>query len=850
MRKMHIAGVFLGLLIATTTLPLTFISGRIELSVVSAAPSCADKGATGSGLNQGGVDPRLAPITDLSLLRTPPPTGTTYACAYFGGGGYRYYDAQDRLLGASTGLPGQQGYTYDENLKGKPVPTSCADTWDRITNPGICLVRALFAGVGSFFMWIGIKLATLAGALFEFVLQYGVVKFGLTLSYIKSGIDTGWAAIRDIANIIIIGMFVFIAINIILGVKDFGDKKKIARVLIVAVLINFSLLFSKAIIDASNFTAYQFYNQMVKTIDVGSTNVATPSGSLTTGPTQTAAAPKAIGGIAGKFMEFLGAQGIADSYDQIRAVQETQDSALLGLGYALLALIFLLAITFVFLYGTYLIITRAVLLVLIMLTSALAFASWLIPHSFIEEGWMKWWKALLKGAFFAPILMALLWATFNISNALVNNATYGGVKGGTLGKLAASASAELNIAALFNYILILGLLFASFKVASMLSHSITGFASIGSGVAAALMAPAIGGARLGGLLARGSIGAVSGGTYKMLRDRGWGLSDAGILQKATVRSARWLGQRTFDPLATKTGESLTKQLGGFMLGSKDTGKGGYLGVKKRQAKEAEELARALRPSEEARAAMAQAARNEYDADSLLERTRHERARDGADRSGAEEENRTRDAQQPERNQIANVARPAAQNALNQARQQIAEEQDRRQGMEDDYAREIRFTEQRISTARQRADAAEETAARTRLDEIVNQRTTARAGFDRIIAQRTQDAAPHEAEIARLNGRLEQLDTIARDAGAQTTRTIRTNADNQLTAIEEGRRAVSDQAAERTSVRSIAEDLSHWKSIYSEGIRDELGGAIREHDRDENIGATIRNLMRQQQQNNP
>src|SRR3989344_4175903 len=295
---------------------------------------------------------------------------------------------------------------------------------------------------------------------------------------------------RDIANIVIIGMFIFIAINIILGVKDFGDKKKIARVLIVAVLINFSLLFTKAIVDASNFVAFQFYKSMVKDYDAnavgtsvaGATTLQTTPGTTGAdggvGASSDAVDVGSVTGIAGRFLKMMRIEGFADSYNAIVKIQEEQRD-IGALGYALLMLILLVLTAIVFFYGTYLLIRRAILIVFLLLISAVAFASWLIPHHFIEEGWLKWWKALLKSAFLAPILMAFLWATYNVSDALSSNPLF---KGGSLGDLATNASKEGKLAALFSFFLILGLLYASFKASSDLAGSISGFTAIGTAV--------------------------------------------------------------------------------------------------------------------------------------------------------------------------------------------------------------------------------------------------------------------------------------------------------------------------------------------------------------------------------
>src|SRR3990167_5465446 len=90
----------------------------------------------------------------------------------------------------------------------------------------------------------------------------------------------------------------------------------------------------------------------------------------------------------------------------------------MALLHGLVSATLLLVAALVLLYGCILLVTRAVLLIILMATSALAFASWLIPHHFIEQGWDTWWRALLKAAFFAPILMAMLWATLLVAQAI------------------------------------------------------------------------------------------------------------------------------------------------------------------------------------------------------------------------------------------------------------------------------------------------------------------------------------------------------------------------------------------------------------------------------------------------
>ena len=139
--------------------------------------------------------------------------------------------------------------------------SACLDElWDRF----IVFIGFLPVALGGF-------LLNLAGNIFDYLLDHTIAQFGALLSQIIGGINTAWTAFRDIANIVIIGMFTFIAISLILGIKEYGERKMIARVLVVAVLINFSLLFTNLITDASNFTALQFYKAaQLQTGDTGS----------------------------------------------------------------------------------------------------------------------------------------------------------------------------------------------------------------------------------------------------------------------------------------------------------------------------------------------------------------------------------------------------------------------------------------------------------------------------------------------------------------------------------------------------------------------------------------------------
>lgn len=101
----------------------------------------------------------------------------------------------------------------------------------------------------------------LLSALFSFVsgtLLLWVVKLSTTVViYTKFGannpaVTTGWPIVRDFGNIIIAIGLIVISVATILGNEAYGAKRNLPRLIIAALLINFSLLICGIAIDASN----------------------------------------------------------------------------------------------------------------------------------------------------------------------------------------------------------------------------------------------------------------------------------------------------------------------------------------------------------------------------------------------------------------------------------------------------------------------------------------------------------------------------------------------------------------------------------------------------------------------
>lgn len=350
-----------------------------------------------------------------------------------------------------------------------PTDVTCSGTSFNPTTIITCAWRAILSSIGAGAIWIVSWLVVAAGMLFNWAIGATITNFagGATSFFnpsVSAAVANVWTTFRDVSNILIIGFFVFIAISIILGLHEYGQKKMIARVLIVATLINFSFLFTTIAINASNYIASQFLQTR------GLVTQNDQNGAITT----TVDSSKTGNGIAQQFLHFAGAETFGDTLKALGTVADSTQSAWVALlhGIVVALLLFLAAITL--LYGAFILMARAVILIFLLMTAALAFASYLMPSlAGSQYGWTGWWSALLRNAFLAPALGLFLWATINIAKALETN------NGGTLGSLITDPTASINISALFNYFIVMGLLFAAIQVSNSLAGTASRFAIAG-----------------------------------------------------------------------------------------------------------------------------------------------------------------------------------------------------------------------------------------------------------------------------------------------------------------------------------------------------------------------------------
>ena len=143
-----------------------------------------------------------------------------------------------------------------------PLKFTNAAWYDFIIKP----VTGVFIGIPSFLIGLTLQI-TLSFAIFlaSFSAQLlrWVIGLNVPLTHCPAGfseciVNIGWTFTRDLMNVFFILILVFIAIAYILRLDTFGMKKALPKLIIIALLINFSQVFVGIIVDISQIIMNTF----------------------------------------------------------------------------------------------------------------------------------------------------------------------------------------------------------------------------------------------------------------------------------------------------------------------------------------------------------------------------------------------------------------------------------------------------------------------------------------------------------------------------------------------------------------------------------------------------------------
>lgn len=197
---------------------------------------------------------------------------------------------------------------------------------------------------------------------------------------------TGWIIVRDIANMFFILALLIIAFGTILGIDKYSYRnKQLSRLLIMAILVNFSRTIAGLIIDFSQVVMLTFVNGFGQAAGGNFMTAFRINELYSTSPDL---ASVAIG------------SGISE--DEASVAWGASISMILALCMTVIALSTVIIITVVLLW-------RVVMLWLLVIMSPLAFFLGGVPGDFAGGYYSQWWKDFKSQVVVGPFMAFFLW---------------------------------------------------------------------------------------------------------------------------------------------------------------------------------------------------------------------------------------------------------------------------------------------------------------------------------------------------------------------------------------------------------------------------------------------------------
>lgn len=290
-------------------------------------------------------------------------------------------------------------------------------------------VRLGFAYISYGVNWITSWLVWIAAQVFDLTLDYTLKNDALANI---SAVQDGWRISRDLVNMFFIFILLFIAIATILQLAKYDTKKLLATLIMAALLVNFSLVITKVVIDASNVLAMEFYDKM---------DITNP--------------PDGKADISQIMMKGFGLQTLygkppsEGGPDLTLGVTEVIIAGIMGIFLTLTTAFVLFAAAFLFAM-------RTVVLFFLMILSPFAFLFMILPKT--QQYASQWWSTLFSQSFFAPAFLFLIYIVMKIVSSGGLQASIEGGNPGIMGVVV-------------HYMLLIGMMMGALVLAKSMANA-------------------------------------------------------------------------------------------------------------------------------------------------------------------------------------------------------------------------------------------------------------------------------------------------------------------------------------------------------------------------------------------
>lgn len=259
---------------------------------------------------------------------------------------------------------------------------SLASLWSAFGNLASWSFEQVFQGLAAGILSLTGALLWIAGEFLDFVTDQLVVNMADFIDDVTA-IRASWVILRDVANMAFIFVLLYAAIATILNIPNFNVKGVMVRVVIFALLLNFSFFFGSVVIDASNILALEFRNAIQ--ISEGGT-------------------------ISEAFTQKLGITSVVYNGGQtISAFQMAVENSWVLM---VMGAVFFVITAFVFFTAAFLLLWRFIMLLALLVVSPIAFVAGILPQT--SKYLKQWWSRLLHHAFLAPLLFAFFYLSARV----------------------------------------------------------------------------------------------------------------------------------------------------------------------------------------------------------------------------------------------------------------------------------------------------------------------------------------------------------------------------------------------------------------------------------------------------
>jgi hypothetical protein len=468
-----------------------------------------------------------------------------------------------------------------------PDPDACTFSggiWEKAVGALACVAYGIF----KFSSWLAMLAALMLNTIYDYLIvgMANIVRPFGDDSY--SAIEEVWKVIRDLTNVFLVFLTVFIGIATIVGISGYGYKQLLWKVILAAIFVNFSITLAYFVIDIGNYTAITIYGALLEVS--GTPNAGACVSQLGSIDVRDGNNACRTHGVAGAFINLFSMSSFYDvGLNDVGGGSTVEKRWRLFFAF-LLAGSFMLVLAFVFAAGAFLIIGRFVILMFVILASPIGLVLWITGVSGIGR---RWWHTLINQTLIAPLLLLFWFITFVLMRGFINAMALARSDGMGMeaGKLAQFESAA-TLTYIMMFVVGIGFLIASLVAAKSLgAYGATGAINLGKSMSrkSAMFVGGVAGAATVGAAAYGmrrGAGAVadkaeSSAALKKMA------GSTNLLAKTFAKTARATTQKvkssSFDARA------LTGKAGQQWMGQSQ--KGGYTQWKKDKIKQEQEMAK-------------------------------------------------------------------------------------------------------------------------------------------------------------------------------------------------------------------------------------------------------------------